>query len=148
MRIIFFSNQNWFVSWPMAACWCQQRGCVSQMIVVSKVARVLPWWGGRLAKWTFESAVCNVQCEDCSWPKYLPWDPSFSENCISDWYSYCMSNVECVICFGPLLANEEWKYLQTSNIGHSLVWNKVVDHSDVVGASPVGAAPTTSSFST
>ena len=29
-----------------------------------------------------------------------------------------------------------------------LVGNKIVDHSDVVGASPVGAAPTTSSFST
>ena len=26
--------------------------------------------------------------------------------------------------------------------------NKIVDHSDVVGASPAGAAPTTSSFST
>ena len=26
--------------------------------------------------------------------------------------------------------------------------NKIVDHSDVVGATPVGAAPTTSSFST
>ena len=25
--------------------------------------------------------------------------------------------------------------------------NKIIDHSDVVGASPVGAAPTTSSFS-
>ena len=30
----------------------------------------------------------------------------------------------------------------------TLVCNKIVDHSDVVGASPVGAAPTTSSFST
>ena len=29
-----------------------------------------------------------------------------------------------------------------------LLGNKLVDHSDVVGASPVGAAPTTSSFST
>ena len=28
------------------------------------------------------------------------------------------------------------------------VGNKIVDHSDVVGASPVGTAPTTSSFST
>ena len=28
------------------------------------------------------------------------------------------------------------------------VCNKIVDHSDVVGASPVGATPTTSSFST
>ena len=26
--------------------------------------------------------------------------------------------------------------------------NKIIDHSDVVGASPVGAAPTTSSLST
>ena len=30
----------------------------------------------------------------------------------------------------------------------TLVGNKIVDHSDVVGALPVGAAPTTSSFST
>ena len=40
------------------------------------------------------------------------------------------------------------KYRQVSNIRHTLVGNKIVDHSDVVGASPVGAAPTTSSFST
>ena len=37
---------------------------------------------------------------------------------------------------------------QTSNIYHTLVGYKIVDHSDVVGASPVGAAPTTSLFST
>ena len=36
----------------------------------------------------------------------------------------------------------------TSNISRTLVGNKIVDNSDVVGASPVGAAPTTSSFST
>ena len=30
----------------------------------------------------------------------------------------------------------------------TFVGNKIVDHSDAVGASPVGAAPTTSSFST
>ena len=39
-------------------------------------------------------------------------------------------------------------YCQTSNIRHTLVGKNFVDHSDVVGASPVGAAPTTSSFST
>ena len=39
-------------------------------------------------------------------------------------------------------------YSQTTNVSHTLVGNKIVDHSDVVGASPVGAAPTTSSFST
>ena len=36
----------------------------------------------------------------------------------------------------------------TSNIRRTLVGHKGVDHLDVVGASPVGAAPTTSSFST
>ena len=38
-------------------------------------------------------------------------------------------------------------YHKVSNIRLTLVGNKVVDHSDVVGALPVGAAPTTSSFS-
>ena len=40
------------------------------------------------------------------------------------------------------------EYRQTSNIRRTLVGNSIVDHSDVVGAAPVGAAPTTSSFST
>ena len=39
-------------------------------------------------------------------------------------------------------------YRETSNMSRTLVDNKIVDHSDVVGASPVGAAPTTSSLST
>ena len=39
-------------------------------------------------------------------------------------------------------------YRQVSNIRRTLECNQIVDHSDVVGASPVGAAPTTSSFST
>ena len=37
-------------------------------------------------------------------------------------------------------------YCQISNISGTLVGHKIVDHSDVVEASPVGAAPTTSSF--
>ena len=40
------------------------------------------------------------------------------------------------------------KYRQISNISRTLVGNKFVDHSDVVGASPAAAAPTTSSFLT
>ena len=38
-------------------------------------------------------------------------------------------------------------YRKTSNISGILVGNKIVENSYVVGASPVGAAPTTSSFS-
>ena len=37
-------------------------------------------------------------------------------------------------------------YCQTSNISHTFVGNQIIDHPDVIGASPVGAAPTTSSF--
>ena len=40
------------------------------------------------------------------------------------------------------------KYRKTSNISRTLVGNKIFYNSDVVEASPVGAAPTTSSFST
>ena len=39
-------------------------------------------------------------------------------------------------------------YRKTSNISRTLVGYKIVDNSDVIRASPVGAAPTTSSFST
>ena len=37
--------------------------------------------------------------------------------------------------------NIEAMYRQVSNIRHTLAGNKIDDHSDVVGASPVGAAP-------
>ena len=40
------------------------------------------------------------------------------------------------------------EYSQTSDIRRTLVGNKIVDHSYIVGTSPIGAAPTTSSFST
>ena len=39
-------------------------------------------------------------------------------------------------------------YRKISNISRTSVGNIIVDNSDVVEASPVGAAPTTSSFST
>ena len=46
------------------------------------------------------------------------------------------------------LVHELCNNSKTSNISRTLVGNRIVDQSDVVGASPVGAAPTTSSFST
>ena len=39
-------------------------------------------------------------------------------------------------------------YMYTYIYSRTFVGNKIVDHSDVVGASPVCVAPTTSSFST
>ena len=40
------------------------------------------------------------------------------------------------------------EYHQTSNISRTVIDNKLVGHSDVFGASPVGAAPTKSSVLT
>ena len=45
-------------------------------------------------------------------------------------------------------AQQDIDYCQISNIRHTLVDNNIVFHSEVVGALPVGTAPTTSSFST
>ena len=50
--------------------------------------------------------------------------------------------------FGKTMDRIRKNYRKTSSISRTLVGNKIVDNSDVVGASPVGAAPTTSSFST
>ena len=44
---------------------------------------------------------------------------------------------------GYLHTKQTWKYRQNSNISRTLIGNKLVDHADVVGASPVGAAPIT-----
>ena len=46
--------------------------------------------------------------------------------------------------FDPFFGFATLKYHRTSNISGTLEGNKIVDHSDVVGASPVSAVPTTS----
>ena len=53
-----------------------------------------------------------------------------------------------VLAYTLHLLNIIYAYRKTSNIRRTLVGYQIVDHSDVVGASPVGAAPTTSLFST
>ena len=65
---------------------------------------------------------------------------------ISSYYlEFCMYSVNA-FCVCNLCVNHN--YRQVSNISRTLAGFKIVDHSDVVGASPVGVAPTTSSFST
>ena len=61
---------------------------------------------------------------------------------IHDWHS--LSEVMLNFRYIPIHNT----YRKTSNISRTSDGNKIVDHSDVVGASPVGAAPTTSSFLT
>ena len=52
------------------------------------------------------------------------------------------------LAVGCLSSVSSYNYHKTSNISRTLVGNKIVDNSDVVGASLVSTAPTTSSFST
>ena len=47
-----------------------------------------------------------------------------------------------------LIKAEYHAYRQTATISHTLVGNKIVDHSDVVGAVLRGDAPTPSEWST
>ena len=47
----------------------------------------------------------------------------------------------------PSVKYSQSEYRPTLDINRTLVCNKIIDHSHVVGASPVGAAPTTSSLS-
>ena len=65
------------------------------------------------------------------------------------WGSGC-DHLQKVYWINNLYVETFWKkkYPQMSNISHILVGNLIVDQSDVVGALPVGAAATTSSFST
>ena len=61
-----------------------------------------------------------------------------------------MNNMDAIFLYGFAWIQKKSifyvpDYSQTSNIWYTLD-DKIVDHSDVVGALPVGAAPTTSSF--
>ena len=90
-----------------------------------------------------------------------PWETNFSEILKQILYIFIQENAyenfvrklaailswpQCVNWLAP--GRCDTNYCQTSNISRTLLEYRIVDHSDVVGAPPVGAAPTTSSFST
>ena len=92
-----------------------------------------PQMGPMLAPWTLLSGwSCVAGCGDGS---------SSSLGCCGQGAKLCKSITMSWATTGQ-------RYCQTSNIRCTLIGNQPVDHSDVVGASPVGAAPTTSSSST
>ena len=74
-----------------------------------------------------------------SCPKPSYWIVSFRDKLLS----YHMLPF-AVNSFDPFFGFATLKYPRTSNISGTLEGNKIVDHSNVVGASPVGAVPTTS----
>ena len=67
---------------------------------------------------------------------------------IKNIYIWMNLHVFILIIWLFILPRTKNVYRQTSNIRGTLDGYKIVDHSDVVGASPIGAAPTVSSFST
>ena len=90
----------------------------------------------------------NLNCEECIskfHPNHSPRN-SFSK-------FLCLCQIFISLISFPLdsaLLNFIWNinYRKIANISRNLVCDKIVYHSDVFGASPVGAAPTTCSFLT
>ena len=68
------------------------------------------------------------------------WDPTVNPDVL------CCQVTQFVVKCLSLVADH--RYRKTSDISRTLAGTKIIDQSDVVGALPVGAAPTTSSFST
>ena len=55
-----------------------------------------------------------------------------------NFYTILLTNIHNIVHYLGNLAYDVWyQYRQTSNVRHTLVGNKIVDLSDVVGASPV-----------
>ena len=99
----------------------------------SKPWLLMPWrlvWAGHQQQWY------------CLWKIYGPLT-SMTIDHESYQYLKIMENASKFLCFLKIIHLIKG---QISNIRHTLVSNKIVGHSDVVGASPVRAAPTTSSF--
>ena len=78
--------------------------------------------------------ILNQCCDELCWDsiKYI---------CISHW----SLPMKCRMWLTSTPKEAKNINRKTSDIRHNLVGNQIVDHSDVVGASLVGAAPTTSS---
>ena len=84
------------------------------------------------------AAMCSQTCPRI--PRCLRGTATTSLMCTGQWKRK-MGELSAVL-------TRIYMYRQVSNIRCTLVGNWIVDHSDVVGASSVGVAPTTSSFST
>ena len=85
----------------------------------------------------------------CHWV-IIFWQRHLQKNGISsNIFRDCIEFDMAIILEGIKFRNESLMiYRQVSTTRRTLVSNNIVDHSDVVGALTVGAAPTTSSFST
>ena len=98
------------------------------------------------------STVMTCAKFHCDWlSKFKPEHCKFWSNFKFDWNNVSGTGAWWHVPFADLYLAQAQMILnlwwhQTSNISCTLVGNKIVDYSDVVGALPVGTAPTTSSF--
>ena len=66
-------------------------------------------------------------------------------NCYCDCRNWHVRIISVFVLINPV--NIQNNYRLVFNIRRAFAGNKIVEHSEVVGASPIGAAPTTSTFS-
>ena len=126
---------------------CYQELLVWLMWIVMEVNQILGWLHNLALwphpwpwPWSFKVKVWNGLISRMGRPIAMVQkgrESSFHDNDID----LCVTMVGCVDVFQPLVCHRHI-YRKVSNIRHTLVGNKIFDHSDVVEASPVGAAPT------
>ena len=147
-RVSFIQNNIYMpvpgVSSPVESCSCpESTRCCSQwasstgLTVVSKFKPRLP------AQW----AVGTHRKGSSRMEKGLQYKHRFKISFMYDNISY--ASILDVTGYVTLNHTDHyWPYRKTSNISGTIVVINIVGHSDVFGASLVGAAPTTSSLST
>ena len=115
----------------------QRQGCIQVShfkgdfpLSISKKGGSVHWWGGIQYKCLI--TYCQM------WGDLPPLFPKFGGQVAN------LGGIPPSLALDTTLQ----RYHQVSNISRTIAGYKIVDHSDVVGASPVGAAPTASSFST
>ena len=120
------------------------------------------WWRHQMETFSALLALCAGNSPvPVNSPHKGQWHGALMFSLICAWISGWVNNREAGDLrrqrahYGVIVMTWEWiqllfyteYFICTGNINRTL-GNKIVDHSDVVGASPVGAAPTTSPFST
>ena len=140
-------NATYFIVLSLETCWV---GCGINVYCFQGLADVGKLLFNNILQYRYDYQIW-IQYIYISLFKYMQTFYEFREHrhvvyLISRFRQRLLVSIEQMSCTKTNLCH--FNYRKTSNIRRTLLGNKIVDHSDVVGASPVGAAPTTSSFLT
>ena len=108
------------------------------IMIIIIISTIINKWGSNISENHFHGCIL-VQV---TYKEIIDWTIYF----IAANNSYLMLSYPSSIVFSMI--SEYNDYRKTSNISRTLVGNNTVHNSDVFGASPVGAAQSTSLFST